>query len=129
MPPDVDGNHERLGTLATTLTGERLRYKVLKGGLASNGRRAIPLGNVQQESTGIDEDISGDLPIGAVADDCATLDLGDVYDDHRPYLDSVLDVHAIVNVLTRVQRAQTNKSPGRESVPEAYAKEPAPLNT
>ena len=77
----------------------------------------------------IDDDLTGNWTISAIGDDNSTLDFGDKYDDHRPYLDTVVEIDAIANVVTRGQREQTDKTLVRKTVPEAYAKKPASLIT
>ena len=77
----------------------------------------------------IDDDLPGDLTIGTIADDNSTLSFGDTYDDQRLYLDTVVDMRTIANVVMRGQRAQTDSTHVRKTVPEAYAKKPGPLNT
>ena len=77
----------------------------------------------------IDDDLPGDLTIGAIADDNGTLDLSDEYDDRRPYLDTVVETDAIANVTTCGRKEQKGNRDAREGLPEAYAQEPALLNT
>ena len=57
----------------------------------------------------IDNDLPGDLTIGAIADDSTALDLQDTYDDSQLYLDTVPHDDTIANVVTRGQKALTDK--------------------
>ena len=53
----------------------------------------------------IDDDLSVDLPIAAIAHDNGMLELSDAYDDCRPYLHAVIETVAIANMTTRSRKA------------------------
>ena len=76
----------------------------------------------------IDDNLPGDLTIGSIAEDSEALDLGDTYDDSRPYLDTFVNTDVIANVTTRSRKARVGKGGERVTLPEAYAQEPAPLS-
>ena len=65
----------------------------------------------------IDVDLNSDLTIGAIADDNGKPDLSDAYDDHRLYLDTVVETDAIANMTIRSRKAQVGNNDAREALP------------
>ena len=57
----------------------------------------------------IDDDLPGDLTLGTIADGSDALDLDETYDDHRPYLGTIIDIDVIAIVKTRSRRAQSGQ--------------------
>ena len=61
----------------------------------------------------IDDDLPGDLTIGAIVYNNSTLDLSDAYDDRHPYLDTVVETYTIAYVTTRSCKAQVDNNSAR----------------
>ena len=127
MAPNVQGKHRPACTLTTTAPGVRFRYLVPKGAKHQAADALSRLETNGHDIREIDDDLPGDLALGAISDSIGALDLDDTHDDARLYPDSCAQ-EAITNVVTRSQSVHPARSDTEKSVPEAYADEPALLN-
>ena len=75
----------------------------------------------------MDDDLSGDLIVGAISDGINALDLSGTNSNQGPYLDTTLPTDSISNAITWSQKEQVDHSATPDILLGAYDKEYASL--
>ena len=81
------------------------------------------------DSVEIDDDLPGDLIIGAIARDDDTLNFEDTFEDYHSYIDKIVWAEEIANFITWREKSPKSSQDIQSILTEVYAKDPSPLRT